>query len=258
MWPGHPCLLSLALGYGALRLQGSPTASGTRHVAVLARDQNHWATDVATPEGRKLVAAYADRITRLPDGVEIVVDPAEVELDPVSREWLDEEGTFTARKNVELLREFLAPLDANAVVIGSGYIGLEMAEALVQRDIAAFQSRHDAFQFGDGLRDPFGAGEPVDLAPLGERQGRPRVEEAVGVRGEAAAEPLAHRLHGEHHHLGVAGEIVPDRADGQARLGGHVAQRRLLQAVAVGHVEHGLDDRAPPFLWVDDFRHGSL
>jgi ferredoxin/flavodoxin---NADP+ reductase len=40
------------------------------------------------------------------DGVDVIVDPAEAELDPVSREWLDEEGTFTARKNVELLREF--------------------------------------------------------------------------------------------------------------------------------------------------------
>ncbi|MGH2848334.1 MAG: FAD-dependent oxidoreductase [Thermoleophilaceae bacterium] len=39
------------------------------------------------------------------DGVDTRVDPAEVELDPVSRRWLDEEGTFTARKNVELLRE---------------------------------------------------------------------------------------------------------------------------------------------------------
>jgi len=42
------------------------------------------------------------------DGVDVRVDPGEVELDPVSREWLDEEGTFTARKNVELLREFAA------------------------------------------------------------------------------------------------------------------------------------------------------
>ena len=40
------------------------------------------------------------------DGVDLVVDPAAVELDPVSEEWLAEEGTFTARKNVELLREF--------------------------------------------------------------------------------------------------------------------------------------------------------
>jgi len=42
------------------------------------------------------------------DGVDMRVDPAEVELDPVSREWLEQDGTFTARKNVELLREFAA------------------------------------------------------------------------------------------------------------------------------------------------------
>jgi ferredoxin--NADP+ reductase len=42
------------------------------------------------------------------DGVEIRVDRADVELDAVSRRWLAEEGTFTARKNVELLREFAA------------------------------------------------------------------------------------------------------------------------------------------------------
>jgi ferredoxin--NADP+ reductase len=40
------------------------------------------------------------------DGVDIHVEDAE--LDPVSRAWLDEEGTFTARKNVELLSEFAA------------------------------------------------------------------------------------------------------------------------------------------------------
>ena len=42
------------------------------------------------------------------DGVDIRVDPADFELDPASRRWLAEEGTFTARKNVELLREFAA------------------------------------------------------------------------------------------------------------------------------------------------------
>jgi ferredoxin/flavodoxin---NADP+ reductase len=42
------------------------------------------------------------------EGVDLRVDPAEVELDPVSQEWLAAEGTFTARKNVELLREFAA------------------------------------------------------------------------------------------------------------------------------------------------------
>jgi len=42
------------------------------------------------------------------DGVDARVDAADVELDAVSRRWLAEEGTFTARKNVELLREFAA------------------------------------------------------------------------------------------------------------------------------------------------------
>jgi ferredoxin--NADP+ reductase len=42
------------------------------------------------------------------DGVDVDVDPSELELDPISRRWLAEEGTFTARQNVELLREFAA------------------------------------------------------------------------------------------------------------------------------------------------------
>jgi ferredoxin--NADP+ reductase len=42
------------------------------------------------------------------DGVDTRVDQDDVELDPVSRRWLAEEGTFTARKNVELLRELAA------------------------------------------------------------------------------------------------------------------------------------------------------
>ena len=42
------------------------------------------------------------------DGVDLHVDPADVELDPVSSAWLDREGTFTARKNVQLLHEFAA------------------------------------------------------------------------------------------------------------------------------------------------------
>ena len=49
------------------------------------------------------------------DGVETRVEPAEVELDPVSSRWLAEQGTFTARTNVGLLREFAArPAPAEA------------------------------------------------------------------------------------------------------------------------------------------------
>jgi ferredoxin--NADP+ reductase len=47
------------------------------------------------------------------DGVDVRV--GDVELDPASSRWLAEEGTFTARKNVELLREFAArPAGADA------------------------------------------------------------------------------------------------------------------------------------------------
>ncbi|MBV9213696.1 MAG: FAD-dependent oxidoreductase [Actinobacteria bacterium] len=40
------------------------------------------------------------------DGVDVQVDSAEAELDKVSHEWLAEEGTFTARRNVALVREY--------------------------------------------------------------------------------------------------------------------------------------------------------
>jgi ferredoxin/flavodoxin---NADP+ reductase len=41
-------------------------------------------------------------------GVEVVVEPGEAQLDPVSTAWLAEEGTFTARRNVERLQEYAA------------------------------------------------------------------------------------------------------------------------------------------------------
>jgi ferredoxin/flavodoxin---NADP+ reductase len=48
-------------------------------------------------------------------GVDVVVDPAEVELDPVSAEWLEQEGTFTARRNVERLQAYAStPRDPGA------------------------------------------------------------------------------------------------------------------------------------------------
>jgi ferredoxin/flavodoxin---NADP+ reductase len=55
------------------------------------------------------------------DGVDLRVDPMEVELDPLSNRWLAERGTFTARKNVSLLREFAArpprPESRRAIVL---------------------------------------------------------------------------------------------------------------------------------------------
>ena len=80
-------------------------ASRVREVVVLGR---------RGPAQAAFTSAELRELGRL-DGVELRVDPADVELDPISREWLAAEGTFTARKNVELLREFAArPAPAGA------------------------------------------------------------------------------------------------------------------------------------------------
>jgi ferredoxin--NADP+ reductase len=57
------------------------------------------------PAQAAFTSAELRELGRIP-GVELRVRPEEVELDPVSQQWLAEEGTFTARKNVQLLQEF--------------------------------------------------------------------------------------------------------------------------------------------------------
>jgi ferredoxin/flavodoxin---NADP+ reductase len=71
-------------------------ASAVEEVVVLGR---------RGPAQAAFTSAELRELGRL-DGVGLRVAPEHVELDPVSSEWLDEEGTFTARKNVALLREF--------------------------------------------------------------------------------------------------------------------------------------------------------
>jgi ferredoxin--NADP+ reductase len=59
------------------------------------------------PAQAAFTSAELRELGRLP-GVELRVGADELELDPESARWLAEEGTFTARKNVHLLREFAA------------------------------------------------------------------------------------------------------------------------------------------------------
>jgi ferredoxin--NADP+ reductase len=71
-------------------------ASGIEEVVVLGR---------RGPAQAAFTSAELRELGRM-EGVDVVVGPEAAQLDPVSVEWLAEEGTFTARKNVELLREF--------------------------------------------------------------------------------------------------------------------------------------------------------
>jgi ferredoxin--NADP+ reductase len=59
------------------------------------------------PAQAAFTSAELRELGRIP-GVNLKLRRDEVELDPVSREWLVEEASFTARKNVELLSQFAA------------------------------------------------------------------------------------------------------------------------------------------------------
>jgi ferredoxin--NADP+ reductase len=66
------------------------------------------------PAQAAFTSAELRELGRLP-GVALRVRREELELDPVSRRWLVEEASFTARKNVQLLNEFAAaPYDVDA------------------------------------------------------------------------------------------------------------------------------------------------
>jgi ferredoxin--NADP+ reductase len=127
---GHPDYREVEFDLSAKRAvvigNGNVAADVTRMLTLSARELER--TDVADhalealrdsrieevivlgrrgPAQAAFTSAELRELGRL-DGVDIRVDPDDVELDPASREWLAERGTFTARKNVELLREFAA------------------------------------------------------------------------------------------------------------------------------------------------------
>jgi ferredoxin/flavodoxin---NADP+ reductase len=103
------------------------------------------------------------------DGVELRVDPEEVELDPLSSRWLAERGTFTARKNVTLLREFAArprrPEPGRAIVLrflrSPGEIrGADRVEAIDVR-------RNEIVQADDGSLRPLGVDDEPETIECG-------------------------------------------------------------------------------------------
>jgi ferredoxin/flavodoxin---NADP+ reductase len=127
---GHPDYRGLEFDLSAQRAvvigNGNVAADVTRMLMLSARELER--TDVADhalealresqieevvvlgrrgPAQAAFTSAELRELGRL-DGVDTRVNPAELELDPASGRWLVEEGTFTARKNVELLREFAA------------------------------------------------------------------------------------------------------------------------------------------------------
>jgi ferredoxin--NADP+ reductase len=103
------------------------------------------------------------------DGVGLVVDRADAELDPVSQRWLDEEGTFTARKNVELLSEFAAnppsPDAARRIVLRFLRSPVEIRGA--ERVEAVAVGRNEIVQADDGALRPRSVGDEAETIECG-------------------------------------------------------------------------------------------
>jgi ferredoxin--NADP+ reductase len=114
------------------------------------------------PAQAAFTSAELRELGRLP-GVELSVDRQEVELDPVSRQWLAEEGTFTAHKNVELLQEFAAggPLPSAGRRIELRFLRSPVAIKGKER-VEAIEVRRNRI-----VRTPDGTlrAEPLDEAP---------------------------------------------------------------------------------------------
>lgn len=125
------------------------------------------------------------------EDADVLVDPAEIELDPLSREFLDsEEADVTARKNVEILTEFSrrprtgkrrvialrflrSPVEivgddrVEGIVVGRNELHRDESGALRPRDTG----ERETLECGLVLRSIGYRGTPLDGLPFDERRG---------------------------------------------------------------------------------------
>jgi len=136
---------------------GSLRESSVEEVIVLGR---------RGPAQAAFTSAELRELGRLP-GVDIRAD--DVELDPVSRRWLAEQGTFTARKNVELLREFAGrparPRGRRRIVLR--FLRSPVAIRGTGRVEAIDVRRNEIVRTGDGLLSARPLDEPVETIECG-------------------------------------------------------------------------------------------
>jgi ferredoxin--NADP+ reductase len=93
------------LTLGAGELERTDIADHALEALVASRIEEVIVLGRRGPAQAAFTSAELRELGRMP-GVELRIGHDEVELDPESARWLDGRGTFTARKNVQLLREF--------------------------------------------------------------------------------------------------------------------------------------------------------
>jgi ferredoxin--NADP+ reductase len=177
---------------------------------------------------------------------DVIVDPAELELDEHSARWLEEEGTPTARRNVEILREYAAReptgkthqlelrfLRSPVEIIGEGddgaVSGLRVVRNRIDSNLKAVSTgEEETLQCGLVLRSIGYRGQPLPGVPFDERRGLVR-NEGGRVTGDDG-EPLP----GEYAvgwikrgPSGIIGTNKKDAADTVARVLEDVEDRRL-------------------------------
>jgi ferredoxin--NADP+ reductase len=158
-------------------------ASGVREVVLLGRRGPAQAA-FTNPELREL-----GELTR----ADVDVDPADLELDAESLEWLEAEGDPTAKRNVELLRDFAARehsghshrvslrfLRSPVEILGEGEDGKVTGVRVVHNRIergddgrlrAVPTDREEVIECGLVLRSIGYRGRPLDEIPFDERRG---------------------------------------------------------------------------------------
>ena len=102
-------------------------------------------------------------------GVDLHVAPEDAELDPLSERWLEERGTFTARTNVALLREFAgsAPRTDSARRIVLRFLTSPLEIRGEQKVEAIDVGRNEIVEAGDGVLRPRALQDEVEAIECG-------------------------------------------------------------------------------------------
>src|SRR4051812_46265389 len=157
----------------------APLASAQVHEVIVLGRRGPAQAAFTTPELREL-----GELTR----ADIIVDPADMELDPESAQWLEEEGDPTNKRNVELTREYarrephgherrveLRFLCSPVEILGEGENGRVTGVRIVKNKIANGRAvatgEEEVIACGLVIRSIGYRGAPLARIPLDERRG---------------------------------------------------------------------------------------
>ena len=156
-----------------------PLAGASVHEVIVLGRRGPAQAAFTTPELREL-----GELTR----ADIIVDPADLELDPYSARWLEEEGEPTNKRNVELMREYaqrpprgherrveLRFLRSPVEILGEGedgpVTGVRVVKNRIENGRAIPTGEEEVISCGLVIRSIGYRGAPLAGIPFDERRG---------------------------------------------------------------------------------------